>query len=69
MPTNYEPPPGIYSRILRKARRATRNETGLALSYDEVVALLHSDVYTILAEAERQELLTMHMKRSETPTT
>ena len=64
MTTNYAPPTGIYSRILQKARRATRNETGLALSYDEVVALLHSEVYTILAEAERQELLELHISRS-----
>lgn len=62
--TNYSPPAGIYSRIVRKIRRALRNETGVALSYEEVVALLHSDFYPILAEAERKELMALHMERS-----
>jgi hypothetical protein len=60
---NYTPPPGVYSRIVRKIRRALRNETGVALSYEEVVALLHSDFYPILAEAERKELMSLHMAR------
>jgi hypothetical protein len=65
MSTNYSPPPGVYSRIVRKARRAIRNDTGIALSYEEVVALLHSDFYPILAEAERKELMALHMERGE----
>lgn len=36
----------------------------MILTYDEVVALLHSDFYPILAEAERKELLAMHMDRA-----
>lgn len=64
MTANYTPPPYIYSRIAQKLRRSTRRETGMVLTYDEVVALLHSDFYPILAEAERKELLAMHMDRA-----
>ncbi|WP_157089074.1 hypothetical protein [Novosphingobium capsulatum] len=67
MSTNYSPPGGIYTRIVRKMRRALRNETGAALSYEEVVALLHSDFYPILAEAERKELMALHMERQHPP--
>lgn len=65
MTVNYTPPPGIYSRILRKVRRALRNDTGIALSADEVAAFVHSDVYPLLAEAERQELLALHVQSQE----
>lgn len=65
MAGNYTPPPGIYSRILRKVRRALRNDTGIALSADEVAAFVHSDVYPLLAEAERQELLSLYSLRQE----
>lgn len=63
MTANYTPPPYIYSRIAQKVRRATRRDTGMVLTYDEVVALLHSDFYPILAEAERKELIDLHMQR------
>lgn len=63
--TNYIAPEGVYSEIASKFRRALRNGTGVTLSYAQLVALLHSDIYVLLAEAERQDLMKLHAQRTE----
>lgn len=51
---------GVYGHLREKFERALRNRTGARVSHEELVALLKSPAWMLLAQKEREELLADH---------
>ena len=52
--------PGIYHKIVRKLERAIRHGTSCNLTHEQLVAILRTPAWMLLAERERADLLAQY---------
>lgn len=50
----------VYSKLVEKMQRALRRGGGCTLTHAEMVAILKSDAWMLLAKAERDALIAEH---------